>query len=52
VVLVGLHGLVGSGAADELVGELSLVLFTRSVLELLVVASLLGIVYGKRQSVE
>jgi hypothetical protein len=46
VILVGLHGFEGSGAADELVGELSLVLVRRSILELLVVASLLRIVYG------
>lgn len=41
VVLVGLHGLEGSGTADQLVGELGLVLMLGSVLEVVVVTSLL-----------
>jgi len=45
VVLVGLHGLKGSSTTDQLVGELGLMLMLGSALEVVVVASLLGIVY-------
>ena len=41
MLLVGLHGLVGSGTADGVVGEVSLVAFA---VNLLVVAGILVIV--------
>lgn len=52
MVLVGLHGLVGSSTTDQLMGELGLVLL--GVLGVLVVvfavASLVGVVYSSAVS--
>lgn len=49
MVLVGLHGLVGSGTANQLVGELGLV---RLGGELLVGAGLVTVVYRRCQTLD
>jgi hypothetical protein len=53
VVLVGLHGLVGSGTTDQLVGELGLVLLRLLgvLLVVVVVLSLLRIVCWREMTV-